>query len=79
MLSGKTTLVYVSLLLAGLLLVAPAWSQPTTEAPAISLITDATPGPAASHGLAKLAVALRDKGIAFEKTNSIDTARERFC
>jgi hypothetical protein len=47
------------------------------EPPAISIITDKTPGPAASHGLAKLMAALRAKSVSLEKIDSAAAARGR--
>ena len=42
------------------------------------MVTDKAPGPAASHGLAKLMAALRAKDILCEKADSLDDARGKF-
>jgi len=45
------------------------------DAPQISLIADISLGAPARHGLRKLEAALRDKGISFDTTNFLETAR----
>ncbi|HEY3319213.1 MAG TPA: hypothetical protein VGP72_01905 [Planctomycetota bacterium] len=45
------------------------------EESAISVVTDAAPGLAASHGLSKLQDVLRAKDVTFEKVNSLTIAR----
>ena len=48
------------------------------EMPAVSVVTDKTPGVAVAYGLAKVTEALRVKNIPFEKVGSIDQARGEF-
>jgi hypothetical protein len=44
------------------------------EVPAVSIVSDAHPGPAASHGLDALTAALRAKGVAVERAASVESA-----
>ncbi|HLJ96145.1 MAG TPA: hypothetical protein VKU02_23415, partial [Gemmataceae bacterium] len=67
----------------GLLLVmAIVWTQGmaagSAEEPLITVVTDPTLGPAASHGLEKLITALHGRGITYEKCASLTKARGQF-
>ena len=47
----------------------------SAEKLAVSIVTDGSLGPAASHGLEKLQTALQATSIAYEKSDSLENAR----
>jgi hypothetical protein len=57
------------------LLFAVTCSLQAEQSPLISLVTDAQMNPAARHGVSKVRLALRAKGIQIEQTTSLETAR----
>ncbi len=52
--------------------------EAAAEEPIVSLITDTSLSPAASHGIEKLSAALRAKGLACQKAASLDDAQGKF-
>lgn len=59
-----------------LLLAAAPWSSRSASLQmTVSIVSDTAPGPAARHGLNKLAAALKDKGVVVEQANSLEAAR----
>src|SRR5712692_6417698 len=70
-------------LLAPLAIVVFSWSggmgDASSEEAIVSVVTDGSPGPAASHGMEKLKAALRAKGFTCEKAASLDEARGKFA
>jgi hypothetical protein len=67
--------------LAPLAMVVFAWSGGMGDASAeeaiVSVVTDGSPGPAASHGMEKLKAALRAKGFTCEKAASLEDPKQR--
>jgi len=57
------------------LLFAVTCNLQAAQSPSISLVTDTQMGPAARHGVSKVRLALRAKGIQIEQTRSLETAR----
>ena len=57
---------------------AHAATAATTASPVVSIAADPNPGAIAAHGLAKLELALRAKGVPFERTASPAAAQGRF-
>ncbi|HUT45261.1 MAG TPA: hypothetical protein VMX36_03210 [Sedimentisphaerales bacterium] len=57
------------------LLFAVTCNLQAAQSPSISLVTDTQMGPAARHGVSKVRLALRAKGIKIEQTTSLETAR----
>jgi hypothetical protein len=57
------------------LLFAVTCNLQAAQSPAISLVTDTQMGPAARHGVSKVRLALRAKGIQIEQSTSLETAR----
>src|SRR4030042_4349269 len=57
------------------LLFAVTCNLQAAQSPTISLVTDMQMGPAARHGVSKVRLALRAKGIQIEQSTSLETAR----
>src|SRR5262245_35582273 len=59
-----------------LALAAAPWNgQSATQKVAVTIVSDEDPGLAASHGLNKLAAALKARGIAVAQVSSLEAAR----
>lgn len=56
------------------LLFAVTCNLQAAQSPSISLVTDMQMGPAARHGVSKVGLALRAKGIQIEQSTSLETA-----
>ncbi len=67
---GKRCLVVLALLLSQ----AAKTRCAAADAAEVSIVVDARPGPAATHGLVKLMAALRVRNIAYEQVSSPETA-----
>ena len=57
------------------LLFAVTCNLQAAQSPSISIVTGAQMGPAARHGVSKVRLALRAKGIQIKKSRSLETAR----
>src|ERR1051326_5483073 len=65
----------LSAMMALLLAAAPGSSQGTSLHTTVSIVSDASPGPAAKHGLNKLVAALEARGLVVEQADSLEAAR----
>ncbi len=55
----------------------PGQTRATAAEVGVSVISDATPGPAAKHGLGKIMAALQSKGVEAERADGVSAAKGR--